>query len=180
MPSIRTIAFSLLIALASAGATPGARADDACLDFKWDVSKERALFAGTPADLTAGKDPLSAPVVVPNRLYKLRLKVQDRVAFSVSPVKKPATTTAFAGLVTLKILAPGSYRIAVDLPLWMDVAANGALVPAKDFEVQHSCGPPHKIVEFDLAAVQPFVLQFSNAADESVLLTVTASPLRKY
>ncbi len=180
MPSIRATAFSLFLALASAGAIPLAGAGDACLDFKWDVSKERALFVGTPAVLNTGKEPLSAPVVVPNRLYKLRLNRQDRVAFSVSPAKKPATTTGFAGVATLKILAPGSYRIAVDLPLWMDVAANGALVPAKDFETQHSCGPPHKIVEFDLATVQPFVLQFSNAADENVLLTVTASPPRKY
>ena len=180
MPSIRNTAFSLLLALVLGGAIPPALADDACLDFKWDVSKERALFAGTPAVLTAGKDPRSAPVVVPDRFYKLRLNVQDRVAFSVSPARKPATTTAFAGLATLKIQVPGSYRIAVDLPLWMDVAANGSLVPAKDFQGQHSCDPPHKIVEFDLEAVRPFVLQFSNAPEASVLLTVTASPPRKY
>jgi hypothetical protein len=34
-------------------------------------------------------------------------------------------------------------------------------------------------VEFELAATQPHVLQFSNAASDSVLVTVTASPARK-
>lgn len=180
MPSIRGTGFSLLLALVLWGAISPALADDACVDFKWDVSKERALFAGTPAVLTAGKDPRSAPVVVPNRLYKLRLDAQGQVAFSVSPAKKSTATDAFAGLATLKIAASGSYRIAVGLPLWIDVASKGVLVPAKDFEAQRSCGPPHKIVEFDLAAMQPIVLQLSSAAEESVLLTVTASPQRKF
>ncbi len=47
MTSIRNPAVSLLFALVLGAAVPPARADDACLDFKWDVSKERALFAET-------------------------------------------------------------------------------------------------------------------------------------
>jgi hypothetical protein len=162
-----------------AGAAGPVLADDPCIDFKWDVSKERALFAGAPAALSAGKDSLTAPVIVPNRLYKLRLAAQDQVAFSMSPKKKPAAAGAFGGLATLKIPAAGSYRIAVDLPFWIDVVSNGSLVAAKDFEGQHSCSAPHKIVEFDLGGVQPFLLQFSNGDAESVLVTVTASPPRK-
>jgi hypothetical protein len=170
--------FSLLLAAVLAAAAVPALADNDCVDFKWDVSKERALFAETPATMAAGKDPKSAPVVVPNRLYKLRLAAQDTVEFSVSPAKK-AAGASFAGLATLKIPGPGSYRIAVDLPFWIDVVSNGALVAAKDFQGQHGCGAPHKIVEFDLAGAQPLVLQLSNAASDTVLLTVTASPPRK-
>ena len=180
MPSTRDKSFSLLLAIVLGGASVPALADDACLDFKWDVSKERALFAETPAKVTAGKDPRSAPVIVPNRLYRLRLTAQDMVAFSVTnPAKKAPSTPAYAGLATLKVPAAGSYRIAVDLPLWIDVAANGVLVPPADFQGQHGCNAPHKIVEFDLAGAQPFVLQFSNAGKDDVLLTVTASPPRK-
>ena len=170
---------SLLVALVVGSASLPVFADDACVDFKWDVSKERALFAAAPVSLTAGMDPISAPAVVPNRLYKIRLLRQVRVAFSVSPGGKAATATVFAGLATLKVPTPGSYRIAVDLPLWIDVVANGARVPAKDFEAQHGCSAPHKIVEFDLADDQPYILQFSSGASENILLTVTASPLRK-
>ena len=170
--------FLMLLALAWGAVLP-ARADEACVDFKWDVGKERALFAGTPAALTAGKDAESAPAVVPNRLYSVRLTVQDGVKFQVSPAAKIAGTSAHAGLVTLKIPAPGSYRISVDLPLWIDVVSNGQLVAASDFQGQHDCAAPHKIVQFDLAGARPLVVQLSNAASDSVLLTVTPSPPRK-
>jgi hypothetical protein len=178
MLSIRNQAFSFLFALVFWGAALPARADEACLDFKWDVSKERALFAETPSSLAAGKDPKSAPVVVPNRLYALRLMPQDQVAFAVSPSRKMATPPPYAGLVTLKVAAPGSYRIAVDLPFWIDVVSNGTLLQPTDFQGQHSCSAPHKIVEFELVGAQPFVLQFSNAAKDTVLIAVTRTPPR--
>ena len=180
MQSTRKKAFSFVLALLLGGAALPVLADEACLDFQWDVSKERALFAGTPTSMPAGKDAVSAPAVVPNRLYKLRLAAQKRVAFPVPPGKKTPAPAAFAGLAALKIRAPGSYRISVDLPIWIDVTANGALVPAENFEGQHACGAPHKIVEFDLAAVQPYVLQFSGAKIDSLLITVTPSPPRKF
>lgn len=168
-----------VVALAVGGFAVTAQANDACLDFKWDVSKERALFAGKPAALTAGKDLQSAPVVVPNRLYELRLVAQAHVTFRVPPAAKMPGSTAYGGVATLKIEMPGSYRIAVDLPLWIDVVSNGTLVAAEDFQGQKDCSAPHKIVTFNLAGVQQFVLQLSNATNETVLLTVIPSPSRK-
>jgi hypothetical protein len=73
----------------------------------------------------------------------------------------------------------GSYRVAVDMPFWIDVVSNGALVAAKDFQGQHGCTAPHKIVEFELVGTRPFFLQLSNAAADSVRLTITATPARK-
>jgi hypothetical protein len=180
MKSTRKSAFWFVVSLVLGGAALPALADDACVDFKWDVSKERALFAGTPESLTAGKDPKSAATIVPNRLYRLQLLSQDQVTFAASPGKKAAVTPAYAGLATLKVPSSGSYRVAVDLPIWIDVTWKGTLVPAKDFEGQHACNAPHKIVEFDLAAAQPLVLQLSNAASGNILMTVTASPPRKF
>jgi hypothetical protein len=180
MNSIRHGAVPILFAFALAGATAAARADDSCVDFKWDVSKERALFAGVPAALKGGKDPASAPIVIPNRLYTLHLEAQDSVAFSVPPAKKPSASPAYAGVATLKIPAPGSYRVSVDLPIWIDVVSQGTLVAAKDYQGQHACGAPHKIVEFELLGTQPFIVQFSNAAADSLSLTVTPSPARKF
>ena len=156
-----------------------ALADDACAGFKWDVSKERALFAESAVPLAAGKDRMSAPAVVPNRLYQLQLIPQDHVAFVTPPAKKMLTDGAYAGIAVLKIPASGSYRVAVDIPFWIDVVSNGALITAKDFQGQHGCSAPHKVVEFDLAGGQPVVLQFSNAVKDDILLTVTPSPPRK-
>ncbi|HXI76038.1 MAG TPA: hypothetical protein VNH21_02820 [Steroidobacteraceae bacterium] len=169
---------SILLALLVGGAAVPAVADNDCVDFKWDVSKERALFGQAPVELTAGNDSKSAPGIVPNRLYKLRLAVQDHVVFSVPPGRKMMGTPAFAGLAALRIEAPGSYRVAIDLPLWIDVVSNGNLVQPTDYQGQHACSAPHKIVVFDLGS-QPVILQFSNAFQDDVLLTVTAAPARK-
>ncbi len=172
-------AFALFLALGFASAAQPLHADDACIDFKWDVSKERALFAGTATALKSARESASAPVIVPNRLYQLHLTPQDQVTFAVNPGKKTAAEPTFAGLATLKVAAAGAYRIAIDLPVWIDVVASGSLLPAKDFEGQRNCSAPHKIVEFDLTGEQPFVVQFSNGMNENILLTVTASPVRK-
>jgi hypothetical protein len=179
MKSIRNRASIFLLALSLGSAALPALADDACLDFKWDVSKERALFASMPASLNAAKDPVSAPAIVPNRLYALRLAAQDQVAFPLPPpTKKMAAASAYAGIVTLKISTPGSYRVAVDLPLWIDVVSNGSLAQPTDFQGQHECSAPHKIVVFEFNGAGPFVLQLSSAAKDSVLLTVTPAPPR--
>jgi hypothetical protein len=179
MQPTRNPSHMLLLVLVLGGAALPAFADDACVDFKWDVRKERALFAETPTALAAGRTEASAPVVVPNRLYSLRLVAQDRVAFLVLPAAKMPTPGAYAGLAMLNIAVPGSYRIAIDLPFWIDVVSHGALLKASDYQGQHSCNAPHKIVQFDLVGAQPFILQFSNAAADTVLMTITAEPARK-
>jgi len=176
----RRNSFLLVLAFAFAwlAALP-ARSDEACMDFKWDVSKERALFAGVPAASTAGRDAKSAPIVVPNRFYSIRLASQDGVKFAASPAKNAAGASGYAGLVTLKISAPGGYRISVDLPLWIDAVSNGQLLGASDFQGQPECAAPHKIVQFDLSGTGPFILQLSSAKSDHVLLTVTPAPPRK-
>ncbi len=171
----RSLALATLIGsgLASAAAAQ-ALLDDPCSGYKWDVSKERALFSSAAAVLqAAGKDGGSAPVVMPDRLYRLALKRLDEVTFSAPPGKTPYDQGTFAGLVALKIPSSGSYRISVDLPLWIDVAVNGERVPAKDYEGQQSCDAPRKVVVFDLDAKKPLLLQFSGVSQASVRVTVT-------
>jgi len=162
-----------------AAAVP-ASADDGCLDFKWDVSKERALFATTPTAVQAAKDPVSAPAIVPNRLYSLQLSAQDQVTFKLTPAGKKSAAAAYGGLAALNIATPGVFRIAMDLPSWIDVVADGALLKASDFQGQHECSAPHKIVEFELTGTRPFLLQLSNAGKDKILITVTAAPPRKF
>jgi hypothetical protein len=161
------------------GASGRAFADDSCVDFKWDVTQERGLFAGTATPLAAGSDAKSAPVMLLNRLYALKLMPQDHVAFAATPGKKTPSAGSNAGVFTFKLPVSGSYRVAVDMPFWIDVVSNGALVAAKDFQGQHGCSAPHKIVEFELVGTRPFFLQLSNAAADSVRLTITATPARK-
>jgi hypothetical protein len=161
-------------------ASLSARADDVCTDFKWDVSKERSLFATAPTPLNAGTDAKTAPTVLPNKLYQIQLASQASVKFALEPGRKSRANSDHAGVATLKLPASGSYRISVDMPLWIDVVSNAALVTAKDFQGQHDCKSPHKIVEFELAADQILTLQLSGSAADSVRMTLTASPVRKF
>jgi hypothetical protein len=172
----RLFACSLLAAVLAGAAAPPAVAADPCSDFKWNVSKEHALFSGSPVSLRAGKDIPSAPTIDADRLYLLELTPQDQVAFAVSPGKKMLTDGAYAGLAVIKINAPGAYRVSVDVPFWIDVVAGGKLVPTKDFQGQRGCDAPHKIVEYELAGAQPFVLQVSGMTMPTVRVTVTRSP----
>lgn len=178
MTMTRQSFFLTMLLLTSA--IPMARADDSCTDFKWDVSKERALFAaGGGTAVKAGTDANTAPTLVPNTLYSVQLASQSRVKFVLEPGRNSRVDTDHAGIATLKLPASGDYRIALDVPLWIDVVTGGALVPAKDFQGQHDCASPHKIVEFELSNDRPLTLQLSSSAAESVRLTITASPARK-
>jgi len=169
---------SFVLAAALSAAAP-ALADESCVDFKWDASQERMLFAGSATALAAAADSKSAPALLLNHLYELKLSKQEQVSFAVTPGKKSPREGSYGGLVSFKIPASGSYRVAIDMPFWIDVVADGALVAATDFQGQHGCSSPHKIVQFDLLGTRPFFLQLSNAAPQSVRLTITATPARK-
>jgi len=148
-------------------------AEDPCSGFKWDVSRERALFGSSALEQTAGKDSASAPAVVPNHLYRLRLLPRAQVAFAVPPGRSTLASDTYAGLAALQIPSSGSYRVAIDLPIWIDVATDGALVPPRDYEAEHGCDAPRKIVVFDLDAKRHLMLQFSGASRVLIRLTVT-------
>ena len=165
----------LLVLLPGTGAAP-ARADDPCSGFRWDISKERALFGGTPVTLPAGNSSASAPIVAAQRLYELHLKPQTAVAFAVAPGKKITADGMYAGLATLKLAVPGFYRVSVDETAWLDVADKEKLAPVQDYQGQQSCYAPHKIVEFDLTSARRFVLQISGSANATVRVTVTRAP----
>jgi hypothetical protein len=154
-------------------------AAEPCTGFKWDVSKEQALFAGTSAALSAGKGVASAPGVGIDRLYRLQLAPQSAVTFAVEPAKKKAPDGAYAGLVVLDVAVPGNYRVAVDVPLWIDVVAKGQLAAVNDFQGQHGCDAPHKIVEFDLSGAKHFVLQLSASGSATIRMTVTRAPVSR-
>jgi hypothetical protein len=173
----KTALASILLGLALSAIT--ARADENCVDFKWDVAQERSLFAGSADQLAAGMDAKSAPMMLLNHLYALKLSPQDNVAFAVAPGKKVPAPGSNAGIVSFKLPAGGSYRVAIDMPFWIDVVSNGALVEAKDFQGQRGCSAPHKILVYDLLGTRPFFLQLSNAKPDSVRVTITATPVRK-
>jgi len=149
----------------------------ACTGFKWDVSHEVALMQGTAQVLVAAPKPGSnVPQVNVDVLYALKLSDQAKVKFAASPGKNTNAANARAGLVQFRVQSGGRYRIAITSGHWLDVVSDGQLVPSVGFQGHAGCERPRKLVEFDLPADKPLILQFSGASDPEVTFAITAAP----
>jgi len=155
-----------------------AAATPPCESFKWDVSREHALFLGAAAALPVGSSATTAPVIVPDRLYELKLGPQKDTKFMVEPHRNDPTEGLDAGLVSLHLPALGRYRISSDAAVWIDVVDDGAVVRAVDFQGQRDCAAPHKVVEFEISSLTVLV-QVSGSDAATIKLAVTrAAPER--
>jgi hypothetical protein len=170
------LSFGLSLIVTLAAGVRLSHADDPCAAFTWDVHQERALFGTKPQVLTGGQTVATSPALAADRLYQVELRAQSEVKFLEPPGRKRGDGGAFAGLVGLTVERAGVYRISLDQPLWVDVIANGTVVPAKDFQGRPGCDAPHKIVAFLLPAGSPITLQFSGSSAPVVKVTVTRSP----
>lgn len=171
----RSAALTAILLGAVAVAPVQAIAAEACAEFSWDVAHERALFAGEGARLAVGTDSGSAPPLETARLYVLQLRPLKQVRFVTTPGGRHSAEGGFAGLVSLKITTPGTYRISVDSAVWIDVVADGGLLDVKDFQGAHDCTAPRKILEFEFPVPRQVMLQISAAGSASVRLAVTAA-----
>ena len=161
-----------MLLITAGNAAPG-DPGDACSGFTWNVARELALFAGAPQAGTAGAAQDSAPALANERLYELALAPQEQVHFLVAPSKKPRAGNTYGGLAKIRVTADGLYRVSLDQPYWVDVVADGKVVPSKDFQARPGCTAPHKVVEFALSSSQDLLLQFSNAVAPRVRVTIT-------
>ncbi|MBV8210077.1 MAG: hypothetical protein JO133_08435 [Burkholderiaceae bacterium] len=159
-----------------AGARAALAADDACAGFKWDVTRERVLFATAAEAVTAGTDVASAPLLIPDRLYELATPPQQEVKFQVAPGKTTPIEGASAGLARLRLSTTGEYRISLDQSSWIDVVADNHLVAAEDFQGRRGCHTPHKIVLYWLPSGEDLILQLSGAVAPHVRLTIVPMP----
>jgi hypothetical protein len=152
-------------------------ADEGCLDFKWDVAKEHALFAGAALAVQSGDREMNAATLVPDHLYRVNLKPVAGIEFVQVPRKAPPADTQ-AGLLKLNVPKAGSYRISLELPIWVDLATDGKLLAPVDYQEQRSCDAPHKIVVYELVGPKSYLLQLSGTRGTAVRVAVTAAPGR--
>lgn len=145
-----------------------------CEGFKWDVSRERALFATQPEKASAGLDAVKITDIEPGRLYELKLAPQEQVQLAAAPGKKSISDGASAGLLRFHVERDGQYRIALSHGFWIDVIANGAPLSSLDFSGSPDCAAPRKVVVYRLPAKQELLLQLSGNVEGSVRLSVTA------
>ena len=75
-----------------------------------------------------------------------------------------------------KIERSGLERAVADREI---VIAAGNLLESKDYQGRIGCSSPHKIVEFELPASVPILLEFSSAGSREIRVSITAAPLPK-
>jgi hypothetical protein len=147
-------------------------AADPCARYKWDVAAERRLFAGPATPVTAAHDGRQPVRIDTQRAYRVQLAPAARVSFPVAPGKTQPSEGDYSGVLHFAVPATGSYRVAVDQAMWIDVVADHRLVPPTDYEGQHSCHAPRKIVQFTLTAGKGLILQLSSASEAQVRVTI--------
>lgn len=150
------------------------RATNGCSLFKWDVSREVALYSGDSRVVAAGASDTEAPRLETGRLYALDLKPQESVRYAAPASKKQLPDGAFGGVMRLRVQAAGQYRIAIDSGFWLDVVQQGKTLAAADFNGSATCAGPRKIVVYDLPANVDLLLQVSASSDARARMTVTA------
>lgn len=152
-----------------------AAADDPCSRFKWDVTRERALFEQTPQVIRGAGDGTAAADLLPERLYELSLVAQTEMKLSVPLGKKSDFPAAFGGFARLHIPEAGPYRIALDQSGWIDILGAQGVITSNDFAGGTGCSAPGKLVQFALPA-GTVMLQLTGIKSSHIRLTLTRSP----
>jgi hypothetical protein len=163
----------LFIGLAPAATAAGGKST--CPAYPWNVSREVALFAGASTAVHASVDASRAPIIEMDHLYAVALGPESRVHFALPPGRAMRTGGDRAGMLRIRVPAAGLYRISLDDRFWLDVVADGRLLPVKDFHGSPDCAGPHKMLVFALPR-GILLLQLSRYVSESVRLTVTPVP----
>lgn len=162
-----TRAFLIAVALA-VGAPALAQEPVGCDKFKWSVGRERVLLA-SPARMMSGAamtQALAAAITIVLQPYA-------QATLPVPPSRAPKTPDTFAGFIRAPAIPkPGTYRVTLSAPAWIDVVQNGQAVKSTAFSSASGCAGIAKSVKFDLAAV-PFVVELSGATAREVTFVVT-------
>lgn len=171
-----SIGKAFLLSLLLAGPAAFA-ADDPCMKFTWDVTRELNVMQQSARIVSAGvKSSDSLPTLALDTLYEARLAPQQSVGFAAKPGKPTLDDGAQAGLLRFKTDQAGRYRISITSGHWIDVLDGANIVASRDFQGQRGCERPRKIVEYELPAGRELLLQLSGATDASILIAVTPAP----
>lgn len=158
------------VGLLLAAAPVSAAEENGCDVLLWPVAKELAAFArpDLPTIETGATRGAWA-----EQAFALKLKAQEDVKLPVEPSGTPMSEAekAYAGTVAFAApAAAGVYHVTLSTPGWIEVAQNGAGLPAAAHTGAHDC-PVHKSVRFEVSKA-PVVLQISNAPTDSIKIGI--------
>lgn len=169
-----TFLLSMALGLCAAIVQAEPAAADPCDAFPWDVSRIVSAYADSPETVRAATGGQAAtPRLELERAYKVDLAPQADVSFPAAPGRPPLDDGPQAGFVEFSVPDPGRYLVAITTRHWIDVVDDGNVIDSENFSGAPGCERPHKIVEFQLPADRPLVLQLSRGAERSVTLVIT-------
>ena len=127
-------------------------------------SKADVAAAGTAAETAKAELKLGSAV-------KATLLQTSNVDYPVRP-EKPGGSVSHGGLFSLNVTEPGTYRVALSTPAWVEVVKDGKAVPSGSFGHGPECTTIRKIVEFPLTAGTHVVEIAANAESAVNILVV--------
>lgn len=164
-----------IVGLMLASALPVGAQEPACEAFTWNLARERELLAQPGISIDAAASAVdSARVIELDRPYLVRLIDRSSALFSATPGKATTVAESTAGVLRLRTVAAGRYRVALSSNHWVDLVQNGRLVPSSGFQGRAGCPSPHKVVEFELPAEAELVLQLSAGTAREVTVLVSS------
>lgn len=118
------------------------------------VSNGVTLAAGTPVRVT--------------------LEPASKIQFAAQPEREPKPES-YGGVIGFDVQQAGTWRVALSGAGWIDVLADGKVVPSTAHGHGPACSGIRKIVDFALPA-GTYALQISSAATDSIDVMVTRAP----
>ena len=164
---------SLILVVVSCAIAGSAFAQEpvGCDKFKWPLDKERATLNGTDLPRIASGDRVSWPIPFATTVALVPL---PDAKLPMPPERAPKSPDSFGGFVHIPAPASGTYKLTLSSQGWIDVVQNGQFVKSAGFTGAMGCDGVRKSVKFDLAA-QPFTVQFSGVAANSIRITITGN-----
>lgn len=144
-----------------------AQAESDCARAAWSLEAERARLDASSLPVIE-----SGGVLDPQGAAILALRPRSEVTFAHPPERADAEPGSFAGRFSILVPRAGLWQITLSGAAWVDVVAQGRLVPAVAFTGVHRCPGVRKSLRFQLAAGNA-TLQLSGAADERLRIALT-------
>ena len=146
-----------------------------CGAYEYDISKEMALLTepGTVIEAAASMKTSDA-ALESGRTYRVALKGQGQVQLAVEPRRHVLEEGAYAGMVSFKVPADGTWRVSLSKETWAEVVApDGAAVKSSRFQGREGCPAIRKFVDFPLLGGVIYVLQLSGGTDAEMNVVIT-------
>ena len=144
-----------------------------CAGFKFDVSRELQLLSATHESMAAASSASALTQVVEGHVYKMTLPSQANVQLAAQPEKLTVDEGSYAGMVAFTPAKDGNLRVSLSRAAWVDVLVDNEPLISTSHSGSQNCKTLRKVVQFDVKAGQPLVLQLSGATDATVRLLVT-------